>query len=108
MRQPLDLSHIEVPDDITVRFLRKRSLPERLALVAEANRMVRRLIRDRIRKEYPEWDHERVSRELASRLLNLTECERAEVDEIWRAHMRELAHSDSETTGTDQASRSTP
>jgi hypothetical protein len=60
--------NIETPDDRVVEILRSKTPAERLAIGMEMWSSARRMLESLLSQEHPEWDEERVSRELARRL----------------------------------------
>lgn len=66
----IDPSRIEVVSDEVAAYLRTKTMAEKVAMVNEANNIVRRLLADRIRDANPSACDEFVQRELVRRLLN--------------------------------------
>ena len=69
MKWRLDKGQIEVVDDAVAEALRGKTLTERVALVFEANRTMRRVIEGGLRTQHPDWDDARISAEVARRML---------------------------------------
>jgi len=66
----LDPGQIEVVDDATAEILRHKTPAERLAMVFALWTSTRDKLRVHVRKIHPDWDDERVNREVARRLLH--------------------------------------
>jgi hypothetical protein len=60
--------HHDMLDDAMVEILRGKSEVERLQIAARMWRSARAILRGAIRTEHPDWDIERVNREIASRI----------------------------------------
>ena len=69
----LDDGQIEVVDPFVAKCLRERSIAERLAMVFNANRMMRGLIEARLRVDHPDWTDLQYLAEVARRMLHGTE-----------------------------------
>jgi hypothetical protein len=67
MRWRLDSGQIEVVEDPVADVLRRKTPCERIAMALSANRTLRLLVEGSIRTRHPEWDDERVAREVAQR-----------------------------------------
>lgn len=64
----LDRGQIEVVDDALVAVLRQKTGAERLAIANGMFVSARRMLTCHLHAEHPEWDAQRVSREVAKRL----------------------------------------
>ena len=58
----------EVLDDQMAEILRRKSEAERLRIAGRMWRSARVILRGSIQTEHPEWDAERVNREIARRI----------------------------------------
>jgi hypothetical protein len=67
-----DLRRIEVIDDTMVEVLRKKTPEERLQIGFGLWRSARKLLRGQLASLHPEWDSERLNREVARRLSHGT------------------------------------
>ena len=65
--RPIDPNRIEILDEDVVRMLEKKSFTERIEMVFEADRMMRDLLDASLRWQHPDWDDERVAKEIARR-----------------------------------------
>ena len=63
-----DLRRIEVIDDAMAEILRRKTPAERLAIGFGLWRSARKLLRGQLASLHPEWDSERLNREVARRL----------------------------------------
>ncbi len=63
-----DLRRIEVIDDAMAEVLRRKTPAERLAIGFGLWRSARKLLRGQLASLHPEWDSERLNREVARRL----------------------------------------
>ena len=59
---------IEVMDDAMADILRQKTEVERLQIAARMWRSARVILRGAIRTEHPDWDAERVNREIAKQI----------------------------------------
>jgi len=57
-----------VIDNEVARILRTKSIPQRVAMILQANRTMRQLIAAPIRKAHPEFSESQVRREVARRI----------------------------------------
>jgi hypothetical protein len=69
----VDPSRIEVTDDAVAAILRRKTPAERLAMVFEANRMVRLRIEGHLRTNHSDWSDSEIQQEIARRMLRGTE-----------------------------------
>jgi hypothetical protein len=60
--------HFEILDDQMADVLRQKSEVERLKIAARMWRSARAILRGAIQTEHPDWDAERVNREIARRI----------------------------------------
>jgi hypothetical protein len=58
---------IELLDDAMVEVLRRKTPAERVAMVFDAERTMRLMLEANLRWRHPDWDGERVGREIARR-----------------------------------------
>ena len=65
----LDDGQIEVVDDAVAEILRRKTIAERVAMVSDAHRTMRLLIEGHLRTYHPDWSDQRVSAEVARRIL---------------------------------------
>ncbi len=63
-----DLRRIEVVDDAMAEILRRKTPTERLAIGFGLWRSAQKLLRGQLASLHPEWDSERLNREVARRL----------------------------------------
>ena len=63
-----DLRRIEVIDDAMAEILRRKTPAERLAIGFGLWRSAQKLLRGQLASLHPEWDSERLNREVARRL----------------------------------------
>jgi Rv0078B-related antitoxin len=63
-----DLRRIEVIDDAMADVLRRKTPTERLAIGFGLWRSAQKLLRGQLASLHPEWDSERLNREVARRL----------------------------------------
>ncbi len=70
MTQPLrlDLGQIEVVEDRMVEVFRAKTPAQRLAIGFALRRSAERLLRAHLTSTHPDWDAQRISREVAGRL----------------------------------------
>lgn len=68
----LDDGQIEVVEPIVADCLRKKTFAERVEMVFDANRTMRRLIAGRLRTDHPDWTDERIQQEVVRRILHGT------------------------------------
>ena len=61
-------TNIETPDDRVVEILRSKTPAERLAIGMGMWSSARRMLECLLSREHPDWDEDRISRELARRL----------------------------------------
>jgi len=61
-------TNIETPEDRVVEILRSKTPAERLAIGMGMWSSARRMLRCLLSQEHPDWDEDRISRELARRL----------------------------------------
>lgn len=66
--RPLDASRIEVVEKEMVRVLRGKSGPERLRIAHGMWSLTRDRLTAYIRYRHPDWEDERIAREVARRL----------------------------------------
>jgi len=59
---------IETPDDRVVEILRSKTPAERLAIGLAMWSSARRMLISLLTREHPDWDQDRVSKEVARRL----------------------------------------
>ena len=64
----IDVRRIEVLDDAMAEVLRRKTPAERLAIGFGLWRSARKLLRGQLASLHPEWDGERLAREVARRL----------------------------------------
>jgi hypothetical protein len=64
----LDISHIEVVDDVVAGILRRHTPAQRLQMVFAIHETMRRLLCSVLRGRHPDWTEQQVSRELARRM----------------------------------------
>ena len=72
MKWRLDPGQIEVVDDAIAEILRGKSVTERVAMILEANELMRKLIEGPLRAGHPQWSADRINREVARRMLGDT------------------------------------
>ena len=58
----------EVIDDVMADILRQKTEVERLAIAARMYESARVILRGAIKTEHPDWDAERINREIARRI----------------------------------------
>lgn len=63
----IDVRRIEVLDEAIVEVLRAKTPAERVAMVFEAERTMRLILDAQFRSRHPDWDDDRVAREIARR-----------------------------------------
>lgn len=66
----LDDGQIEVVDVLVADILRKKTPMERVAMIFDANQTMRRLIAGRLSTDHPDWSDEKISAEVARRMLH--------------------------------------
>ena len=66
------LDRVERLDPAVVEILREKTSAERVAMVFDAERMMRQLLRASIGTSHPDWDQQQVEREIARRWLRGT------------------------------------
>jgi len=64
----IDVRRIEILDPAMVEVLRAKTPAERVAMVFDANRTMREMLLAHLREQHPDWDQERVDREIARRM----------------------------------------
>jgi hypothetical protein len=64
----VDPRRIEVVDPEVARILRTKSIPQRVAMILQANQTMRQLIAAPIRNAHPEFSESQVRREVARRI----------------------------------------
>jgi len=64
----LDPGQIEVVDDAVAEILRRKTPAERVAMVLEANRVLRLRITSHIQSVHPEWDSNQVAAAVTKRM----------------------------------------
>lgn len=69
MKWRLDDGQIEVLDDEVAEVLRQKTPAERVAMTFDCNRTMRLLIEGSIRTLHPDWDNQKISAEVARRML---------------------------------------
>ena len=67
-RLPLDIRRIEVLDDAMAEVLRRKTPAERLAIGFGLWRSAHKILRGQLASLHPEWDAQRLEREVARRL----------------------------------------
>ena len=67
VRKTIDVRRIEVLDEAIVEVLRAKTPAERVAMVFEAERTMRLTLDAQFRSRHPDWDDDRVAREIARR-----------------------------------------
>ena len=68
MERRLDPSRIEMVDQKVAEILRKKEIWERVQMVFEANDFVRQIVEASVRNRCPDWDDDRMMREVAKRM----------------------------------------
>lgn len=68
MKWRLNSWQIEVVDDAIAEVLRRKTPARRLAMIFAANRTMRAVIEGSIRQQHPDWDDDRIKREVARRM----------------------------------------
>lgn len=66
--RPLDPRRIEVMDEAMAEILRRKTPAERLAIGFGLWRSARKILRGQLASLHPEWDVQRLEREVARRL----------------------------------------
>jgi hypothetical protein len=64
-----EVRRIEVVDPAMADVYRRKTPAERIAMICDANETMRLLIAGRLRTEHPDWDYDRISQEVARRML---------------------------------------
>ena len=64
----LDRGQIEVVDDIVAEILRRKTPSERIQIACDLWVSVHRMLTTYLRKTHPEWNSEKVEKEVARRL----------------------------------------
>lgn len=72
MNHPLISDQIEVLDGALADVLRRKSFPERLAMVLDANRFLRLRIEGQLRSDHPDWNDGQIYAEIARRMTGGT------------------------------------
>lgn len=68
----LDDTQIETVDDAIAEILRRKTPAERIAMIGEANRTMRRVIAAQVQHTHPEWDARAIVAEVARRMSDGT------------------------------------
>ena len=63
-----DPNRIEVIDDAVAEILRRKSPCEKVAMIVDANRVMRLRIEGALRTWHPDWSDKRIRREIARRM----------------------------------------
>ncbi len=69
MKHTPDPRRIEVVDPAMAEVFRQKTPAERIAMTCDANETMRLLIAGRLRTEHPDWEDDRISQEVAGRML---------------------------------------
>ncbi len=69
MKHVPEARRIEVVDPAMAEVFRRKTPAERIAMICDANETMRLLIAGRLRTEHPDWEDERISQEVARRML---------------------------------------
>ena len=69
----VQVDRIERLDPVVVEILRCKTLVERVAMVFEAERTMRQLLKTHIKTQHPDWDQQQVEQEIARRWLRGTD-----------------------------------
>jgi hypothetical protein len=67
IKKNIDVRRIEVLDEAIVELLRAKTPAQRVAMVFDAERTMRLMLEAQIRSRHPDWDDDRVLREIARR-----------------------------------------
>jgi len=73
MKQRIDPRRIEAVDPVVAAILRAKAPYERVAMMAQAHRTARLLLRAQIMRMNPDWTEDDVRREVARRLASGTD-----------------------------------
>lgn len=65
----MDRGQIEVIDDAMAQVLRAKTISQRVAMVFDANRTMRKLIEAPLRSKHPDWTDQQIKQEVARRML---------------------------------------
>lgn len=69
MNHPINPQRIEVVDERTASILRRKTGTQRVEIAFALNAEARRLMMAGIRWQHPDWDEDRVHREMVRRIL---------------------------------------
>jgi hypothetical protein len=69
MKWRLDNGQIEVVDWAVAEVLRSKTITQRVAMILDANRTMRKLIEGPLRARHPEWTDQQIRQEIARRML---------------------------------------
>ena len=69
MKWRLDPGQIEVVDPAVARVLRAKTITQKVAMILDANKTMRKLIEGPLRARYPDWTDQQIQREIARRML---------------------------------------
>ena len=72
-RWRLDPGQIEVIDDDWAAVLRRKTPAQRVAMIGQAHKVAKAMLRASIRRGHPEWDDTQVNAAVARRLLGGTD-----------------------------------
>ena len=72
MRWRLDAGQIEVVDEAVAAVLRRKTPAEKIKMIADCDRTMRRLLGNHLHSEFPNWDEGRIQREIVRRMSHGT------------------------------------